>query len=68
MLGSIPAASFLVLPLGFVLSAISFQSVWCAFKENWVGRRLSAPSVMFKNSGSAYALQRAFKVLRQSLL
>ena len=61
---SIPVASFLVQPLVFALSGTLYRSVWCAFKENWVGRRLSALSVMFKNSGSAYASQRAFKVLR----
>ena len=64
----IPVASFLVPPLGSALSGTLFQLVWCAFKENWFGRGLRALSVMFKNSGSAYASQRAFKVLRQSLL
>ena len=64
----IPAVSFLVPPFGFALSGTLFQLVWCAFKENRFGRRLFALSVMFNNSGSAYASQRAFKAQRQSLL
>ena len=68
MQSCIPVAPFLVPPLGFGLSGTSFQLVWCAFKENRIGRMLSALAVMLKNSGSAYAPQRAFRVLRQSLL
>ena len=68
MLGAIPVASFLVPSFGFVLSGTLHRLVWCALKENRVGRRLGALSVMFNNSGSAYAPQRAFKALRQSLL